>query len=79
MMLDLDRFKDINDTLGHSVGDQLLRVVSKRLKIILRKSDTLGRMGGDEFLFLVPMLCIVVENLVCVCVCGIVVIRWVCK
>jgi diguanylate cyclase (GGDEF)-like protein/PAS domain S-box-containing protein len=54
MLLDLDRFKDINDTLGHSVGDQLLRFVSKRLKRLLRKSDTLGRMGGDEFLFLVP-------------------------
>jgi diguanylate cyclase (GGDEF)-like protein/PAS domain S-box-containing protein len=54
MLLDLDRFKDINDTLGHSVGDQLLRIVSKRLKNLLRKSDTLGRMGGDEFLFLVP-------------------------
>jgi diguanylate cyclase (GGDEF)-like protein/PAS domain S-box-containing protein len=54
MLLDLDRFKDINDTLGHSVGDQLLRVVSKRLQRLLRKSDTLGRMGGDEFLFLVP-------------------------
>jgi diguanylate cyclase (GGDEF)-like protein/PAS domain S-box-containing protein len=54
MLLDLDRFKDINDTLGHSVGDQLLRVVSKRLHRLLRESDTLGRMGGDEFLFLVP-------------------------
>jgi diguanylate cyclase (GGDEF)-like protein len=54
MLLDLDRFKDINDTLGHSVGDQLLRIVSKRLQNLLRKSDTLGRMGGDEFLFLVP-------------------------
>jgi diguanylate cyclase (GGDEF)-like protein/PAS domain S-box-containing protein len=56
LVLDLDRFKDINDTLGHSVGDQLLRVTSKRLKGLLRKSDTLARMGGDEFLLLVPGL-----------------------
>jgi diguanylate cyclase (GGDEF)-like protein len=56
LLLDLDRFKDINDTLGHSVGDQLLRVTSKRLKGLLRKSDTLARMGGDEFLFLLPDL-----------------------
>jgi diguanylate cyclase (GGDEF)-like protein/PAS domain S-box-containing protein len=53
LLLDLDRFKDINDTLGHSVGDQFLRVTGKRLKGLLRKSDSLARMGGDEFLFLV--------------------------
>jgi len=46
LLLDLDRFKDINDTLGHSVGDQFLRVTGKRLKGLLRKSDTLARMGG---------------------------------
>ncbi len=53
LLLDLDRFKDINDTLGHSVGDHFLRATGKRLKGLLRKSDTLARMGGDEFLFLV--------------------------
>jgi diguanylate cyclase (GGDEF)-like protein/PAS domain S-box-containing protein len=53
LLLDLDRFKDINDTLGHSIGDEFLRVAGKRLKALLRKSDTLARMGGDEFLFLV--------------------------
>jgi len=54
MMLDLDHFKSVNDTLGHSMGDQLLKAVGNRLTSLQRKSDTIARLGGDEFMLILP-------------------------
>ena len=54
MMIDLNRFKEVNDRHGHDVGDSLLKQVALRLRRVLRQSDTAGRLGGDEFAIVLP-------------------------
>ena len=56
MFLDLDEFKQVNDRLGHAIGDQLLQTIVQRLSHCLREADVIARWGGDEFVILLPQI-----------------------